>query len=369
MIDEYNDSFDYIHSLKEGLKILENVKFESEALKEYEDKGIRTIEPLPSEIIRRKNKEIENIKNKINQNFEIFKNMDIKVSGVSHDNDDGSSRQEIIKRSKVGDELEFIHSPVKQDENAVKIIKKNGEQLGWVSKYLSTDLSQWIQSGKLIEGYIKEILEPDFYSGNNYYGCRIIIAVYNRPHYTNNQNKDIPNVINIFRKNNLGKSTKKLVDNYYWLLNKIEESKKNKNFSKMLEFCQASLSLIEPLIIEIKNMYGSFDIKSIPAIEIGCNFWAILGQKGQLMNIKEVIDFYPELEPWKETIEYSFKKQKLAAKIYKYVRANEGVKQKDLKNLMKFNDGNLIGNVCYYMDLLGKLRRIKLGNSYILSVL
>ena len=55
-----------------------------------------------------------------------------KVHGVSYKHDDGSSRQKIISRCKVGEELDIIPEPTnRHDPGAMKVCRKNGEQLGY----------------------------------------------------------------------------------------------------------------------------------------------------------------------------------------------------------------------------------------------
>jgi hypothetical protein len=55
-----------------------------------------------------------------------------KVHGVSFKNDDGSSRQKIISRCKVGEELDIIPEPTnRHDRGTMKVCRKNGEQLGY----------------------------------------------------------------------------------------------------------------------------------------------------------------------------------------------------------------------------------------------
>ena len=54
------------------------------------------------------------------------------VHGIYHKNDDGSSRQQIIKDCYEGEELRLVPEPNNPvDPNAVKICRKNGEQLGY----------------------------------------------------------------------------------------------------------------------------------------------------------------------------------------------------------------------------------------------
>jgi len=57
-----------------------------------------------------------------------------KVVGVTYDNPDGSSRQAIIARCRLGEQLILEAEPDNQhDPNAVKVLRTNGQQLGtWV---------------------------------------------------------------------------------------------------------------------------------------------------------------------------------------------------------------------------------------------
>lgn len=64
---------------------------------------------------------------------------DSKVVGVSKDNDDGASRQDIIKKEveeddKLGLELEPENA---YDKNAVKVLSKFGNQIGYLNKELA----------------------------------------------------------------------------------------------------------------------------------------------------------------------------------------------------------------------------------------
>lgn len=135
-----------------------------------------------NETIRENRVEIERLK-EIEKYYELENSFDTKVSGVSYKNDDGSSRQEILKRCErgypFGERLEFKHTPIKEDKNAIKVLRKNGEQIGWLSKYWAKEIARWLKEDKLVEGSILEILEPDLNSGN-VYGCRVIINVYQK---------------------------------------------------------------------------------------------------------------------------------------------------------------------------------------------
>ncbi|MEM2991331.1 MAG: hypothetical protein QXQ02_09150, partial [Halobacteria archaeon] len=161
-------------------------------------------------------------------------------------------------------------------------------------------------------------------------------------------------LIEEFREAHKGVSPRKLADAYYELLSKTEECKRKRDFNKMLEHCQVSISLLEPLIEQTKKEFGTLDINSIPAIEFGSTFWAIYGAEGQLLNLKEEVEYLPELRPWKETVDRAFIMKGFASRIYQHVKNNEGCLQKELKKTLGVEDGRMLSNVVYYMELVRK---------------
>src|SRR5450432_644542 len=82
-----------------------------------------------------------------------------KIAGVSHKNDDGSSRQAIIKRCTVGEELKLVRDPTNQfDRNAIKIFRKNAQQLGFIPAHVAASgLANEIDSGEFVSCVISNI--------------------------------------------------------------------------------------------------------------------------------------------------------------------------------------------------------------------
>jgi HIRAN domain len=57
------------------------------------------------------------------------------LKGVTHENSDGGSRQEIIARCSVGEELSLVPEPDNPfDAGAVKVSRLNGEVIGYLPK-------------------------------------------------------------------------------------------------------------------------------------------------------------------------------------------------------------------------------------------
>jgi hypothetical protein len=59
----------------------------------------------------------------------------VAVVGESFNNDDGTSRQAIIARCRQGEPMQLIREPDnKYDEDAIKVCRANGEQIGYIGR-------------------------------------------------------------------------------------------------------------------------------------------------------------------------------------------------------------------------------------------
>lgn len=81
-----------------------------------------------------------------------------KVVGVTFPNDDGSSRQQILKRCRRGEYLTLVYSPVPQDRNAVKVCRAStGEQIGWLSRELAAEIGPLLKKGRRFDARIASL--------------------------------------------------------------------------------------------------------------------------------------------------------------------------------------------------------------------
>lgn len=73
---------------------------------------------------------------------------DTKVAGVSKDNANGSSRQQIIRREVMeNDRLGLVPEPENEfDPNAIKVVSKFGNQIGYLSKEMAEKVKPAIQN-------------------------------------------------------------------------------------------------------------------------------------------------------------------------------------------------------------------------------
>lgn len=108
------------------------------------------------------------------------------VHGINHKNDDGSSRQSIIARCREGEELMLVPEPTNHyDPGAVKICRKNGEQLGY-----------WTADGRMAKdlaiGWTYRVSVDEIYAfkeNRNKHGIRLRVEVLTMSNKTEERKK------------------------------------------------------------------------------------------------------------------------------------------------------------------------------------
>lgn len=96
-----------------------------------------------------------------------------KVAGVSHPNQDGSSRQAIIGQCRIGEGLSLVREPANPaDPNAIKLLRTNGEQVGYITGYVASDLARHIDKGGIVKCRISDLTG----GGDKWRGANIEIS-------------------------------------------------------------------------------------------------------------------------------------------------------------------------------------------------
>lgn len=154
------------------------------------------------------------------------------------------------------------------------------------------------------------------------------------------------------------------VDKYYALLGSIQDSQTKRQFKRMLDCCAQSLPLLCSLVQQCKNEYGRFDLSSIPAIEVGCRYWAALNDTNSLRLVAENIARIPELQRgWRSVVESAFEDAKLSVKIRNFVTENPGALQNRMGKLLGAS-GKDTGRLINTLANLGIIVRIQSGKTY-----
>ncbi|KXX67256.1 HIRAN domain-containing protein [Flammeovirga sp. SJP92] len=82
-----------------------------------------------------------------------------KVAGTKYENEDtGVNRQDIIKKSKEGELLMLIPDELNRfDSSAIKVVKLNDEQIGFLDMDISVEIKSRLKSQSLVEAKILKI--------------------------------------------------------------------------------------------------------------------------------------------------------------------------------------------------------------------
>lgn len=103
----------------------------------------------------------------------VLRDFNTKIVGVTFGNDDGSSRQAIIKKSKEGEDI--ILKPIPTDEypDAIGVFNKRGEQLGHINAELAAELKN-----KYPNNPMSVTINNITGGGDKNYGCNLHIIIY-----------------------------------------------------------------------------------------------------------------------------------------------------------------------------------------------
>ena len=96
----------------------------------------------------------------------VIEDFHTKVVGVTFNNDDGTSRQSIIKSCKAGEDIIFKPVPTKEYPDAIGVFNKKGQQLGHLSQGVAAEIKNTVSN---ITG-----------GGDLSYGCNLHIVIYEK---------------------------------------------------------------------------------------------------------------------------------------------------------------------------------------------
>ncbi len=80
------------------------------------------------------------------------------LTGTKYPNADGSSRKDNINHCIPEEPLQLRHTPIKQDKNAVRVFRQNGEELGWIPKEYAQEIAFHLDAG----AEVKAVFEKTF---------------------------------------------------------------------------------------------------------------------------------------------------------------------------------------------------------------
>jgi len=159
------------------------------------------------------------------------------------------------------------------------------------------------------------------------------------------------------------------VDAYYKLLQGIEAARKVGRHMDAYSYCIQSLPYLPDLIgVDYFFRDGQFLIRSVPAIEIGSAYAAVLDDEPRLSLMESDITARPEFAPWLEDVQQARRMQVIARDLRALLQAEPGFIQSGVAKRLGVQ-GKDSSKVVKYLEGLGLLLRTPEGKSYALELI
>ena len=153
-------------------------------------------------------------------------------------------------------------------------------------------------------------------------------------------------------------------DIYFASMSRLQAAVSKRDYEGASRLVRENLKYVPQWVEETRRDYGSFDIRSIPALEQGGTMLALSGDEEGLAGMLEIVASLPELEPWIEEVERHQENLRLFKSIQELVAAQPNCLQTAVKGLIGEEDGRRVANLLTYLDKAGRIRRIKEGRTY-----
>ena len=153
-------------------------------------------------------------------------------------------------------------------------------------------------------------------------------------------------------------------DAYFDTMVQLQAAVTERNYTEAAALVSENLRHIPAWVQECSRDYGSFDIRSIPALEQGGTLLALVGDDEGLARMRELVQETPALRPWAENVERHEKDRKLFPAIIEAVHENPNCLQTEIKSFVHETDGHRIARLISYLEKAGALARVRSGRTH-----
>lgn len=153
-------------------------------------------------------------------------------------------------------------------------------------------------------------------------------------------------------------------DAYFDTMGQLQAAVTERKYTEAAALVRENLRHLPAWVQEWSRDYGSFDIRSIPALEQGGTVLALVGDDEGLARMRELVQETPVLRPWAEYVEGHEKDRKLFPAIVEAVHENPNCLQTDVKSIVREVDGRRVARLISYLEKAGALARVKSGRTY-----
>jgi len=141
-----------------------------------------------------------------------------------------------------------------------------------------------------------------------------------------------------------------------------------RKYHEASQLARHNVRQLPSFVSETKREFGSFDIRSIPALEVGGTMLALADDGDGLQEMKRTVESLPDLHDWNERIVQHFDDLRLFRDVIAAVRQHPNCLQTAVKGLVGATDGKRVAMIIGWLDKAGRIRRTKQGSTYMLAL-
>jgi len=156
----------------------------------------------------------------------------------------------------------------------------------------------------------------------------------------------------------------KTADDYFGTMGKMQEAVSKREYERAARLARENLGQVPAFVRFTNRSYGSFDVASVPALEVGGTILALMGDDEGLAEMYGIVTSNRDLEHWVDAMKQHEEDRRLFEAILEAVRQNPGCRQTDMKSLVGTEDGRRVSTLIGWLDKAGKITRKKQGKTY-----
>lgn len=143
----------------------------------------------------------------------------------------------------------------------------------------------------------------------------------------------------------------------------VQEAVSKRDYERAARLARKNLRQVPVFVRSTKRSYGSFDISSVPALEVGGTLLALVGDDEGLAELRRIVTSNRDLDPWIDRVEQHEEDRRLFTAILEAVQQNPGCRQTDMKSLVGIEDGRRLSTLIGWLEKAGKITRQKQGKT------
>ena len=151
---------------------------------------------------------------------------------------------------------------------------------------------------------------------------------------------------------------------YFDSMSQMQAALSKRDYGTAAELVRENLRWIPEWVKETVQDYGSFHIRSIPALQQGGTILALVNDQEGLTRMSEIVASVAELEPWAEKVERHLDDRRLVESIQELVVTRPNCLQTAVKGLIGEEDGHRVARLISYLEKAGRIVRVKAGRTY-----